>query len=316
MGKHNTSACVDYKVFFDEFKEECLQYPANYEKIENMLKIAGDINSFPYDEEHNFLSDIIHWSVRTNPCDMCTLIDYDNMSENEMDEFCDEHDVECEKRHQELLDSRDGRYVPHIVELILKQGFDTSGKKGVISRKCWMKIAYSTFDKYMLDIAKVLLKYNVEIPKYVYYDTLFIDFLEEHESAARVVYKDIEQADTFTRIIELIGRLEPAKYELRFMFDWGANSCLWSSNDAAIERYGVGPIDFDELPLSEGLKKQLRTLCDEHDTALDWDCPQNGLVWDEETQSDFFEKARVAYGDIIHELELDYGVSFNKGNII
>lgn len=112
------------------------------------------------------------------------------------------------------------------------------------------------------------------------------------------------------------GELKPAKYELRFMFDWCADSCLWSLDDAAIERYGVGPVDLDELPLSAELKKKLQNLCDEHDTALDWDCPQNGLVWDWERQYAFLERARVVCWDTIHELGIDYGVSFNKDDII
>ena len=112
------------------------------------------------------------------------------------------------------------------------------------------------------------------------------------------------------------GHLKPAKYEFRFMFDYCADTCLWSLDDAAIERYGVGPIDFDELPLSVELKERLMNLCYEHDTALDWECPQNGLVWDEKKQHDFIEKARVACWDVIHELGSDYGVSWNKKYIL
>lgn len=48
---------MEYKIFFDEFKEECLQYPPNMDKIEKMIKSAGNLNSFPYDEEHSFLRD-------------------------------------------------------------------------------------------------------------------------------------------------------------------------------------------------------------------------------------------------------------------
>lgn len=112
------------------------------------------------------------------------------------------------------------------------------------------------------------------------------------------------------------GKMEPAKYELRFMFDWCAGSCLWSIDDAAIERYGAGPIDFDELPLSVELKKRLKCLCDEHDTALNRDCSQNGLAWDAKKQNEFLEKARVACWDVIHELNPDYGVSWNRDKII
>ena len=32
-------------------------------------------------------------------------------------------------------------------------------------------------------------------------------------------------------------------YILRFFFDYKAGGCLWSGNDAAYEKYGVGPLD-------------------------------------------------------------------------
>ena len=30
---------------------------------------------------------------------------------------------------------------------------------------------------------------------------------------------------------------EMAKYEMKYMFDWGSGTCVWSTNDAAIDKY-------------------------------------------------------------------------------
>jgi pyruvate-formate lyase-activating enzyme len=41
-----------------------------------------------------------------------------------------------------------------------------------------------------------------------------------------------------------------ARYVLRFFFDGCTGDCLWSHNDAAIEKYGY-PVSLDDLCLSE-----------------------------------------------------------------
>ena len=33
-----------------------------------------------------------------------------------------------------------------------------------------------------------------------------------------------------------------AKYEMKYMFDWGSGTCVWSTNDAAIDKYDY-PVD-------------------------------------------------------------------------
>ena len=41
-----------------------------------------------------------------------------------------------------------------------------------------------------------------------------------------------------------------ARYVLRFFFDGGCGDCLWSDNDAALEKYGY-PVCLSDLGLSE-----------------------------------------------------------------
>ncbi len=112
------------------------------------------------------------------------------------------------------------------------------------------------------------------------------------------------------------GSISAAKYEFRFMFDYCAETCLWSDNEAAIEKYGIGSVDLDEFPLSTELKAELISLCDKHDTALDWKNPQNGIIWTSEEQYAFMGQARIACFKVIHELGPNFGISFNRNHII
>ncbi|MBD2121135.1 hypothetical protein [Trichocoleus sp. FACHB-262] len=41
--------------------------------------------------------------------------------------------------------------------------------------------------------------------------------------------------------------------QIRFFYDWGCDSPFWCGNDAAHDRFGVGPIEPEELGLSAGL---------------------------------------------------------------
>lgn len=50
-----------------------------------------------------------------------------------------------------------------------------------------------------------------------------------------------------------------AKYEMKFMFDWGSGCCVWSINDAARELYGY-PVLTEQIPISSDLKATLNYL--------------------------------------------------------
>lgn len=85
-----------------------------------------------------------------------------------------------------------------------------------------------------------------------------------------------------------------AKYVLKYMFDWCSGTCLWSVNKEAEEKFGY-LIDLDEIPLSRNLRNELEYLIDKHDEALDWNCPSNPLLWSEQEQNDFIERAKKAF---------------------
>lgn len=101
-----------------------------------------------------------------------------------------------------------------------------------------------------------------------------------------------------------------AKYEVRYMFDWGSGVCVWTGNDASRELFGDYPVETELLPVSDELKAELERLICWYDKALNWDDPGGPLLWDQ-TQIDEFNKAsRVAYRRLVDELGQDYDVEF------
>jgi len=89
-----------------------------------------------------------------------------------------------------------------------------------------------------------------------------------------------------------------ATYRMRFFFDGCAGHCLWSGNDAAREKYDY-PVSFDDLPLSDEMKRAGAALLDRAvDGATDW--PQ--FVPDARS---FIERLRAELGqdfEIVDEL--------------
>lgn len=99
-----------------------------------------------------------------------------------------------------------------------------------------------------------------------------------------------------------------AKYEMKFMFDWGSGSCVWSTNNVATELYDY-PILTEQLPISSELKATLNHLIHKHDEALDWDCPQNDLLWSKDQAESFKAEAVAAYEQLCIELGKEYEVA-------
>lgn len=98
-----------------------------------------------------------------------------------------------------------------------------------------------------------------------------------------------------------------AKYEMKFMFDFGSGCCIRSINKAAEDLYNY-PVLAEQLPISSELKSVLQYLIDKYDEALDWSCPQNGLLWSAEQIQAFKVDAIAAYERLCAELGVDYKV--------
>jgi hypothetical protein len=56
------------------------------------------------------------------------------------------------------------------------------------------------------------------------------------------------------------------RFLVRLMFEWGGG-CLWCGNDAARERFDVGPIE-ERLRLTLQTRRRLHELSTWHDCAL------------------------------------------------
>ena len=101
-----------------------------------------------------------------------------------------------------------------------------------------------------------------------------------------------------------------AKYAIRFFFDWGADCCLWSGNDAAEKQLGCGIIGYDKLNISEQLKADLEKMAHEFQTALNWDYPPDPSPWSIEQKDDFMCRSKMAFDKLTKELGENYEVEF------
>lgn len=103
-----------------------------------------------------------------------------------------------------------------------------------------------------------------------------------------------------------------ARYQLKFMFDWGSGVCVWSVNEAAGKKFGKYAVETERLPVSRVLKDWLTELTARHDEALNWDNPGGDLLWDRARQAAFTEEAQAAHRRLCNELGPDYEVSFKQ----
>jgi hypothetical protein len=73
----------------------------------------------------------------------------------------------------------------------------------------------------------------------------------------------------------------PAKYVLRFVFEW-VGGCLWPGDAAAYRELDLGPYDvFDPcpLPLSAATLARCRRQAEWHDTSLNREYPPDPGPW-------------------------------------
>lgn len=98
-----------------------------------------------------------------------------------------------------------------------------------------------------------------------------------------------------------------AIYEMKYMYDWASGVCLWSTNENARNKYGY-PVFADDLPVTDELKAEMKYMAEKHDEALNWEQPNDDLLWSDEQIEDFKQKSRVLYDRICLELGEDYHI--------
>lgn len=88
---------------------------------------------------------------------------------------------------------------------------------------------------------------------------------------------------------------------IKFMFDYGADSCLWGTE-------GEGLLSLERFPISEALMEKLECLSIEFNSILNWDDPASGFVWTQEQIENFRVRAQQAYDNLVSELGEQYSV--------
>lgn len=86
--------------------------------------------------------------------------------------------------------------------------------------------------------------------------------------------------------------------KLEFWFDY-CGACVWVNGGAK---------DYDKLPISESLKRELGELCTDYDSQLDWDDPGSSAGWTKEQEDDFHRRAAIAGKKLQEELRGKYTV--------
>jgi hypothetical protein len=99
-----------------------------------------------------------------------------------------------------------------------------------------------------------------------------------------------------------------ARFVVRLMFEWGGG-CLWCGNDAALERFDVGPIEA-RLPLTPGTRRRLQELSAWHDGALNWDYPPDPSPWSAGERERFEQAAGEALSAVRAELGPEFEVVY------
>lgn len=90
-------------------------------------------------------------------------------------------------------------------------------------------------------------------------------------------------------------------YDFKFMFDYGADSCLWGTKDE-------GLLPLQSFPISKALTEKLESLSREYNSILNWDDPASGFVWTSEQIEDFRIRALSAYDELLSELGGKYRI--------
>lgn len=85
---------------------------------------------------------------------------------------------------------------------------------------------------------------------------------------------------------------------LEFRFDY-CGACAWVKG---------GGMDYDSLPVSDSLMEELRVLCSEYDSQIDWDDPGSSKGWTKEQKEAFNRRAALAGKRLQEELQDKYTV--------
>jgi hypothetical protein len=99
----------------------------------------------------------------------------------------------------------------------------------------------------------------------------------------------------------MIGR-----FKLRFFFDGGSGTCLWSGNDFARQTWGYA-VNHQKLPLNERTINRLNEIIRWYDKGFDWDNPSTPVKW----ESGECEKFSSAVCEVLATVREELGGDFD-----
>ena len=88
----------------------------------------------------------------------------------------------------------------------------------------------------------------------------------------------LEQLETYYIKPNELSKQTEAIYRLRYFWDWGSQTCFWSGNNAAKERFEY-EVDVDNLPLPELIKRRIYFLASWHNSLMDWANAPEDSIW-------------------------------------
>jgi len=115
-----------------------------------------------------------------------------------------------------------------------------------------------------------------------------------------------------------------AKYKLRFLFDYNSGGCLWSDNDAAYEKFGVGCLDTEiydmedniveeaKIKLPVSIRQRVLDLDKLYSESLNWNDPASKSLWNSAQWKSFHEQTRELHRQIALTLGDDFEVAYKQ----
>ena len=108
--------------------------PPDFQAAQKLIQQGADLNAVGNDEDENILSEILY--------------DYrDNIAQDDEDDY----------KHFSEEESDAGQFMCQIIRFFLDNGFDVNKFDGCYGAQCLYALPLSSFDRYVIDAAKILL---------------------------------------------------------------------------------------------------------------------------------------------------------------
>ncbi len=103
---------------------------------------------------------------------------------------------------------------------------------------------------------------------------------------------------------------EKSIYRLRFFFDYHCGGCLWSDNEVAYEKFGIGTLDTEiydlqgnlivdkKIKLPFSIEQKVTQLNNLYCESLDWNNPSGLSLWNKEQWDSFYKMTKELYKEI------------------